>query len=109
MVRPPLPWRTPSLAEKAVRRTLGALGLVMTSALVCWAQDSDQTRYYFDVRLGETNPAVAARDVKGFSLGVNLGLHTGAELAGDWYELKLKAPGYGQIGEWGIFALAPVA
>ena len=48
-----------------------------------------------------------ARDVKGFSFGVNTGLHTGFELAGDWFEFKFNAPGHGNVGEWGVLTLAP--
>lgn len=86
---------------------LGAVVLVAMSAVSSWAQDSDLTRFYFGVRIGETNPAVSAKDVKGFSLGVNFDLHTGVEVAGDSFEFPLNAPGYGYIGEWAVFALAP--
>jgi hypothetical protein len=45
------------------------------------AQDSDQVRYYLGLRVGETNPLINAKDLIGFSLGVNLGLHVGVELS----------------------------
>ena len=69
-------------------------------------QDSDRVRYYLDIRGGESNPAVQAEDHVGFSLGVNFGLHLGAELATDLYEIKMRTGG-SQIGEYGIVAVAP--
>jgi opacity protein-like surface antigen len=71
------------------------------------AEDSDRVRYYLDLRFGESNPLVKAEDHVGFSLGVNLGLHLGMELSADIYELKLRTPGIGQIGEYGVAAVAP--
>jgi opacity protein-like surface antigen len=70
-------------------------------------EDSDRPRYYLGVRVGESNPAVKAEDVVGFSLGANLNRYFGFELSGDLYEIPLQASGIGEIGEYGILALAP--
>src|SRR5262245_6689985 len=88
--------------------TLGvALAIVVTAPTPGRAEDSDRVRYYLDIRVGESNPLVKAEDHSGLSLGVNFDLHLGAELSTDLYELKLKTPGIGQIGEYGVIAIAP--
>ena len=99
---PPAPYRA---AGRGLGRALVALALVMMSAAACWGQHSDLTRFYLGLRLGETNPVVSARDVKGFSPGVNLGRNFGGEISGDLYEFKFTAPGYGYIGDWAVFGL----
>ena len=99
--------RTPGRAASLVAALASALAIVATAPAPARAEDSDRVRYYLDIRGGESNPLVKAEDHVGFSLGVNFGLHLGAELAADLYEIKLKTPGIGQIGEYGIIAIAP--
>jgi opacity protein-like surface antigen len=90
-------------------------------AALCWAlalpavwptasraEDSDRVRYYLGLRGGESNPAVKAEDVVGFSLGANLNRYFGLELSGDLFEIPLDATGIGEIGEYGVLALAPL-
>lgn len=99
--------RGPARLGPVAAALAAALALVALAAAPGNAEDSDRVRYYLDIRGGESNPAVQAEDHVGFSLGVNFGLHLGAELATDLYEIKLRTPGIGQIGEYGVIAVAP--
>jgi opacity protein-like surface antigen len=85
----------------------GALTALAIAPVPSGAEDSDRVRYYLDLRFGESNPLLKAEDHIGLSLGVNLGRHLGVELSGDIYELKLRVPGIGQVGEYGVGAVAP--
>ena len=70
-------------------------------------EDSDQLRYYLGIRFGESNPASNAHDVVGFSLGANFTRYMGFELSGDFYELFVDTPDFGDVGELGTLALIP--
>jgi len=71
------------------------------------AENSDQLRYYLGIRFGESNPASNAHDVVGFSIGANFSRYVGFELSGDFYELFVDTPVFGDVGELGTLALIP--
>ena len=70
-------------------------------------QDSDQRRYYLSVRYGESNPAVAAHDVGGISVGANLNRYVGVELAMDAYQLNFEPSGLGKVSELAMHTYLP--
>jgi opacity protein-like surface antigen len=90
-------------------RLAGALlCLVVLVPTPARGEDSDRTRYYFQVRFADFFPNVsAARDAGGISLGANLNRHFGLELALDSYELLLDVPdGHGELS---VLSLLPQA
>jgi opacity protein-like surface antigen len=80
---------------------------VVLSPVESLAEDSDQLRYYLGIRFGESNPATNAHDVVGFSVGANFSRYVGFELSGDFYELFVDTPMFGDVGELGTLALIP--
>ena len=70
-------------------------------------EDSEKLRYYLGIRFGESNPATNAHDVVGFSVGANFSHYVGFELSGDFYELFVDTPMFGDVGELGTLALIP--
>jgi opacity protein-like surface antigen len=92
-------------------RTVVSIGwsivIVVTSALACWAEDSDRIRVYLGLRGQDTNRWTHVHDLFGFSLGINLNRYVGIELSGDRFERFPQVPPFGSIGEYGVFALVP--
>ena len=95
------------LAFKWVRLLSWVLFLVVLAPVESQGEDSDQLRYYLGIRFGESNPATNAHDVVGFSLGANFNRYVGLELSGDFYELFVDTPAFGDVGELGVLALVP--
>jgi opacity protein-like surface antigen len=93
---------------KRIAATALAVGLLTVAATTAaQAEDSDQTRYYLLLKTLDTNPGTGVHDSHGLSFGVNLNRYLGFELSGDFWELRPSIPGYGEIGEMGVFALIP--
>jgi opacity protein-like surface antigen len=80
------------------------------------AQDTDDLRFYFGIRVGqgfiEKDPLPGLeikdprRNVTGISAGVNFNRYFGVELSGDYMFHTLQVPGM-QLGEYGMFSLIP--
>jgi len=85
---------------------LGCAVLLLVTASVAAAEDSDRTRFYLGVRGQDTNPLTGVHDYWGLSLGANLGRHVGVELAAEHFE-RFVTVGGRTVGEFGILALVP--
>ena len=88
------------------------------TALVSWAADTDQIRFYIGGRAGgafftSTHLTGQVRidsttdDVVGAVAGLNLGKHFGVEIAIDYHEPSLTVPGLGKIGEFAMWHIIP--
>ena len=92
-----------------MKRLIGAC-----CAFVLWAiavppagaEDSDELRGYFQLKVRSTNNLTDVHDYYGFGLGVNLNRFVGAELSGDHFEIFPTISGR-TIGEYGVFAIMP--
>jgi len=83
---------------------------------VARAQDTDDLRFYFGIRVGpyfiekEPLPGLEIKDPKrnvtGISAGVNFNRYFGVELSGDYTFHTLQVPGM-KLGEYGTFSLIP--
>jgi opacity protein-like surface antigen len=80
---------------------------VALSEVCGWAEESDQRRWYFALRYGESAPFSRAHDSVGFTFGANLNRYVGLELAMDSYEIFVTPPGLGDIGELGVMTFIP--
>jgi opacity protein-like surface antigen len=80
---------------------------------VCDAEDTDQVRYYLSTRVGvifsPSGGSMSGLELStytvqstGLSLGVNFHRYLGAELAVDGWDVDVKVPGLGSIGEYGV-------
>ena len=85
----------------------GALLLASTLATPAAAEDSDQLRGYFQLKLQGTSGLTGTHDYYGFGVGLNLNRYVGVELSGDHFEIFPKITGRGTIGEYGVFAIMP--
>jgi len=74
---------------------------------VALAQDSDEARGYLHLKIRDTNNLTGVHDYYGFALGGNLNRYIGVELSGDRFEIFPKVPGFGTVGEYGVFTLMP--
>lgn len=104
LARVALPW--PRTVKRLAAAAL-ALGLLAAGGGAAWAEDSERTRYYLLLKTLDTNPGTGVHDSHGLSLGVNVNRYLGFELSGDFWELRPDIPGYGEIGEMGVFSLIP--
>ena len=86
---------------------MGLMALFALSRGEGWAEDSEQTRWYFGIRYGESAPFSRAHDSVGFMFGANLNRHWGFELAVDSYDLFVEPPQFGDIGELGVMTIIP--
>lgn len=90
-------------------RKWGCLAVVVVAlfaAVPARGEDSDQRRYYLDLRYGESNPISNAHDVVGASLGLNVGRYLGFELAMDWFQLRMQPPS-GRVGDLTVRSFTP--
>jgi opacity protein-like surface antigen len=83
------------------------------------ALSPQRTRFYIGLRAGQQFfldkdlvPGVEAessfRDVAASGvIGMNIGRYLGLEIAGDFYESDLEAPGVGKIGEYTVWTVMP--
>jgi opacity protein-like surface antigen len=85
---------------------LWAITMVAVAGAPASAEDSDQLRGYFQLKLQGTNKLTGAHDYYGFGVGLNLNRYVGVELSGDHYEIFPKVSGR-DIGEYGVFAIMP--
>jgi opacity protein-like surface antigen len=83
-----------------------ALLIVALSATTSWAQDSDRTRYYLNLRGHGSNPFSEAHDLFGASVGVNLNRYWGVELSAEGFERRLRLGG-SALGEYAVVPLVP--
>jgi opacity protein-like surface antigen len=83
-----------------------ALLIVALSASTGWAQDSDRTRYYLNLRGHGSNPFSEAHDLFGASVGVNLNRYWGVELSAEGFERRLRLNG-SALGEYAVVPLVP--
>jgi opacity protein-like surface antigen len=97
---------------------LVAVCTVGIEAGAAWAQDTDDLRFYFGLRVGrffiekEPLPGLEiedpSRNITGFSAGVNFNRYFGLELSGDYMFQTLEVNG-ANLGEYGMFSLIPQA
>lgn len=81
-----------------------ALALGATAAP---GEDSDEVRYFLELRGQDTNPATGVRDAWGGAFGVSFNRWIGVELALDNYELDYDPLGNQRLGELSTWALVP--
>lgn len=101
-----------------LRSVATALLLLAAAAAPARAEDTDQLRFYWALRLGIaglTDTTVGAgvetdqrQQLTGMSLGANLGRYLSLEVAGDVFETELRVRGR-KIGEYGMLSLIPQA
>jgi opacity protein-like surface antigen len=96
----------------------GAVCVALLRA-TAWAEDTDDLRFYFGLRVGasflqDREPVGGGlliedttRNVTGLAVGVNLNRYFGVELSGDYQFQGLRIPGRGKLGEYGMFSLIP--
>jgi opacity protein-like surface antigen len=97
--------------------TLAIVSLAL-AAPPAQAEDTDQFRFYWAMRLGlsvltdgratSSVDADTRQQLTGMSLGVNLGRYLSLEVAGDVYETELRSGGR-KLGEYGMLSLIPQA
>jgi opacity protein-like surface antigen len=83
-----------------------ALLLVVLSATAGWAQDSDQFRYYLNIRGHGSSPFTDVHDLFGASVGANVNRHWGAELSVDGFERRIRVNDR-VLGEYAIMPIVP--
>jgi opacity protein-like surface antigen len=86
---------------------LWAIAMVAAAGAPASAEDSDQLRGYFQLKLQGTSNLAETHDYYGFGVGLNLNRYLGVELSGDHFEIFPKISGRGTIGEYGVFAIMP--
>lgn len=69
--------------------------------------DSDELRYFLELRGQDTNPATDVRDAWGGAVGVSFNRWIGVELALDNYELDYEPFGSQRLGELSTWAVVP--
>jgi opacity protein-like surface antigen len=83
-----------------------ALLVVVLSATAGWAQDSDQFRYYLNIRGHGSSPFTDVHDLFGASVGANFNRHWGAELAVDGFERRIRVNDR-VVGEYTLLPIVP--
>ena len=108
-------------------RKLCFAAFALISALIIstvgWAEDTDQTRFYVGGKLGvgiflsdgpgggvtwrsTVDQGTVAESFQGFA-GLNFDEHFGAEVAVDYRQTGVIAPGIGKIGEYSVWTVIP--
>lgn len=96
------PCRLRGVAQTLARALLPSV-VSLLLAVPGWGEDSDELRYYFDLRYEDLAGGLQkAHDGAGVSAGVNIGRYLGAEFAVDAYDVKV-----GDVSETEILSFVP--